>query len=127
MELRLEERIAAYRAGMTKRHPASREIRGQADRGVLDDVQRLEDFLFELALEPGDFVLSQRAMNRHSRRRSTRPRDQPVHLAHGGNHSTQERELLIPFGSAGYVALFHSTGRVSSSRPCDISAKTPDY
>jgi hypothetical protein len=72
--------------------------------GARDDLQRLEDFLVERAIESGDFDLPGRAMDaiRHELRiLHTNPFTCRI-----AEDNPFERELVIPFGSSGYVALF---------------------
>jgi plasmid stabilization system protein ParE len=73
-------------------------------REAREDLQRLEDFLVDMALERGDFDLPGRAVDaiRHEMRiLETNP--YTCRMAHS---SSLERELIIPFGASGYVALF---------------------
>ncbi len=73
-------------------------------REALEDLQRLEDFLIEQALEHGDFDLPIRAADaiQHELRiLATNP-----HTCRRAGDNTPERELVIPFGGTGYVALF---------------------
>lgn len=73
-------------------------------REALEDLQRLEEFLFELAIQHGDYDLPLRAVDaiRHEMRiLETNPY---TCRTAGGN--PLERELVIPFGGSGYVALF---------------------
>ena len=69
-----------------------------------DDLLRLRDFLVELALVHGDFNLPDRAVA--AIRKELRVLEtNPYTCRKVGSHS-RERELIIPFGSSGYVALF---------------------
>ena len=77
-------------------------------RKAEEDLRRLEDFLVEMALEHGDFDLPSRAMaaiRNEMRILGTNP-----FTCRMADASPYERELVIPFGSAGYVALFEITG-----------------
>jgi plasmid stabilization system protein ParE len=68
------------------------------------DLRRLENFLFELALEHGDFNLIERAMGEirsHFRILEINP-----FTCRMAESNPYERELVIPFGGTGYVALF---------------------
>lgn len=69
-----------------------------------DDLLRLEDFLIELALAHGDVHLPGRALLaiRHEMRvLQTNP-----YTCRQVGSNPRERELVIPFGGSGYVALF---------------------
>jgi len=73
-------------------------------REALEDLQRLEDFLVELALAHGDFDLPVRAVDaiRHELRiLQTNP-----YTCRKVGSNPLERELVVPFGGSGYVALF---------------------
>lgn len=73
-------------------------------RGARDDLLRLEDFLISLALQRGDFTLPERALEailRELRILETNP-----YTCRRASELPFGRELVIPFGSAGYVALF---------------------
>lgn len=75
-------------------------LTGQA----VEDLQRIEDFLVELALEHSDFDLPMRATDaiRHEMRiLQTNP-----YTCRKVGTNPLERELAIPFGGSGYVALF---------------------
>lgn len=72
-------------------------------RSARDDLLRLEGFLVELALQRGDLTLPERALNailRELRILETNP-----YTCRRAADKPFERELIIPFGSAGYVAL----------------------
>ena len=75
---------------------------------ALDDLRPIEDFLFEMSLEHGDDDLPRRAV--------AAIRDQlrilstnPFTCRKAGN-DPHERELVIPFGGTGYIALFRILG-----------------
>jgi plasmid stabilization system protein ParE len=73
-------------------------------REALEDLQRIEEFLVELALQRGDFDLPVRATDaiRHEMRiLETNP-----YTCRKVGSNPLERELIIPFGGSGYVALF---------------------
>lgn len=73
-------------------------------RQALEDLRRIEDFLIELALQHGDFDLPLRGVNaiRHEMRiLETNP-----YTCRKAGSNPLERELVIPFGGSGYVALF---------------------
>lgn len=73
-------------------------------REALEDLQRLEAFLIEQALEHGDFDLPSRAVDaiqREMRILVTNP-----YTCRRAGPGLRERELVIPFGGSGYVALF---------------------
>ena len=77
-------------------------------REALEDLQRLEDFLIELAVKHGDWDLPERAVDaieRELRILETNPFTCRIAF-----DDRLERELVIPFGSSGYVALFHIIG-----------------
>ena len=73
-------------------------------REALQDLERLETFLVELALEHGDFHLPLRAVEaieREMRILKTNP-----YTCRKVGDNPLERELVMPFGASGYVALF---------------------
>ena len=84
-------------------------------REALEDLLRLEDFLVEMALQQGDFELPGRAIDairgemRDARCEMRILETNPCtcRMAH---ENPLERELVIPFGSSGYVALFEVIG-----------------
>ncbi len=71
---------------------------------ALEDLQRIEDFLVELALEHGDFELPARAMR--AIRSEIRILETNPYTCRMAQDNPFERELIIPFGGSGYVALF---------------------
>lgn len=73
-------------------------------RGALEDLQRLEGFLLELALQHGDFDLPVRALD--AIQREMRILETNPYTCRKVGDNPLERELVIPFGSSGYVALF---------------------
>ncbi len=73
-------------------------------RGALEDLRRLEDFLVEQALEHGDFDLPVRAVD--AIRREMRILETNPYTCRKVGSNPLERELVIPFGASGYVALF---------------------
>lgn len=73
-------------------------------RGALEDLQRLEDFLVDQALEHGDFDLPVRAVD--AIRREMRILETNPYTCRKVGSNPLERELIIPFGASGYVALF---------------------
>lgn len=73
-------------------------------RGALEDLRRLEDFLVEQALEHGDFDLPARAVD--AIRREMRILETNPYTCRKVGSNPLERELVIPFGASGYVALF---------------------
>lgn len=77
-------------------------------RQALEDLQRIEDFLVELALEHGDFELPLRAAD--AIRRELRILETNPYTCRKAGGSPLERELLIPFGGSGFVALFEIIG-----------------
>ena len=79
-------------------------------REALEDLQRLEDFLVEVALEQGDFDLPGLAVD--AIRNEMRVLETNPYTCRKVGSNPLERELLIPFGRAGYVALFEIVGEV---------------
>ena len=81
-------------------------------REARDDLLRLEDFLVELALQHGDFDLPRRALQ--AIRREMGVLETNPYTCRKVSIRPRERELVIPFGNAGYVALFEiiSAGEV---------------
>jgi plasmid stabilization system protein ParE len=79
-------------------------------REALEDLQRLEDFLVEVALEQGDFDLPGRAID--AIRNEMRVLETNPYTCRKVGSNPLERELIIPFGRAGYVALFEIVGEV---------------
>ena len=73
-------------------------------RGALEDLQRLEGFLVELALQHGDFDLPVRALD--AIQRALRILETNPYTCRKVGDNPLERELVIPFGGSGYVALF---------------------
>lgn len=73
--------------------------------GALDDLQRIEDFLVELALRHGDFNLPTRAVQAIRQEIGVLSRN--PYTCRKTDHDPHERELIIPFGGSGFVALFH--------------------
>ena len=72
---------------------------------ALEDLQRLEDFLIDLALQHRDFDLPGRAIDAIQEEFRVLQRNPfTCRMASG---DPLERELVIPFGGTGYVALFH--------------------
>lgn len=72
------------------------------------DLARLEKFLEEAAVQSGDFDLLLRAVDAIVSEFELLSRN-PYTCRKTGDDPF-ERELIIPFGSAGYVALFHIVG-----------------
>ncbi len=73
-------------------------------REAKEDLQRLEDVLIEQVLVHGDFDLPARAVAA-IRLELRIPEANPYTCRKVGNNP-YERELVIPFGASGYVALF---------------------
>jgi plasmid stabilization system protein ParE len=73
-------------------------------RQALEDLQRIEQYLIELALEHGDFDLPLRATD--AIRREMRILETNPYTCRKVGNNALERELVIPFGGSGYVALF---------------------
>jgi plasmid stabilization system protein ParE len=76
-------------------------------REALDDLQRLEEFIVELASKHGDHDLPVRAIE--AIRREFRILQTNPYTCRKANSNPLERELVIPFGGSGYVALFEIT------------------
>jgi len=70
----------------------------------MEDLQRLEEFLVELAMQHGDFDLPLRAIDAIQHEVRILQTNPYTCRKVGGN--PLERELVIPFGGSGYVALF---------------------
>ena len=85
-------------------------------REAFEDLLRLEDFLVESALQHGDFDLPRRAIA--AIRREFRILETNPFTCRIADADRLERELVIPFGASGYVALF----RVISDREVVIAA-----
>jgi plasmid stabilization system protein ParE len=77
-------------------------------REALEDLQRLEEFLIEIALKHGDFDLPVRAVD--AIRREIRILETNPYTCRKVGSNPLERELIIPFGRSGYVALFEIIG-----------------
>lgn len=88
----------------------------QLTREALEDLQRLEEFLIEIALKHGDFDLPVRAVD--AIRREMRILETNPYTCRKVGSSPLERELIIPFGRSGYVALFE----IISEREVAVSA-----
>lgn len=73
-----------------------------------DDLARLEKHLERCALETGDFDLPSRAMDSLVAEFALLERN-PFTCRKTGS-DPHERELIIPFGRSGYLALFHIMG-----------------
>jgi plasmid stabilization system protein ParE len=76
-------------------------------REALEDLQRLEEFLVELASKHGDYDLPVRAIE--AIRREFRILETNPYTCRKAGSNPLERELVIPFGGSGYVALFEIT------------------
>lgn len=83
---------------------------------ALEDLMRLEDFLVEAALQHGDFDLPRRAVD--AIRAEFRILETNPFTCRIADDDRLERELVIPFGATGYVALF----RIISDREVAIAA-----
>lgn len=73
-------------------------------REALEDLLRLEDFLTDAAMEHGDSGLPQRAVA--AIRSELRILETNPFTCRIADTDRLERELVIPFGATGYVALF---------------------
>mgnify|MGYP003471808724 FL=1 len=76
-------------------------------REALEDLERLEEFLVESASKHGDYDLAVRAIE--AIRREFRILETNPYTCRKAGSNPLERELVIPFGGAGYVALFEIT------------------
>lgn len=74
-------------------------------REALEDLQPLEDFLMDIALQREEWVLPSRAMAAIKTEFEVLERN--PFTCRIAFDDRLERELVIPFGAAGYVALFH--------------------
>lgn len=83
---------------------------------ALEDLMRLEDFLIESALQHGDFDLPRRAVA--AIRSEFRILETNPFTCRIAEEDRLERELVIPFGASGYVALF----RIISDREVVVAA-----
>jgi plasmid stabilization system protein ParE len=73
-------------------------------RDALEDLQRIEEFLVELAIQHSDFDLPIRAADAILSEMRVLERNPYTCRKVGSN--PLERELVIPFGGSGFVALF---------------------
>ena len=73
-------------------------------REAREDLQRLEEFLTENALEHGDFELPMRAVD--AIHREMRVLETNPYTCRKVGTNPLERELIIPSGNSGHVALF---------------------
>ena len=91
-------------------------------REAREDLQRLEDFLVEMALEHGDLDLPGRAVD--AIRNEMRILETNPYTCRMAHSNPLEGELIIPFGGSGYVALFEiiSDDEVAVQR-CATSAR----
>jgi len=85
-------------------------------REALEDLLRLEDFLVESALQYGDWDLPRRAIT--AIRTEFRILETNPFTCRIADADRLERELVIPFGASGYVAMF----RVISEREVVVAA-----
>jgi plasmid stabilization system protein ParE len=85
-------------------------------REAVEDLQRLDAFLLEVALKHGDWELPDRALL--AIRREFRILETNPFTCRLAFDDRLERELVIPFGALGHVALFH----VVSEREIVVSA-----
>lgn len=77
-------------------------------REALEDLVRLEAFLIEQALVHGDFDLPLRAMD--AIQDALRILQTNPYTCRKACDDPRQRELVIPFGASGYVALFEVIG-----------------
>lgn len=85
-------------------------------REALEDLERIEEFLVELALQHGDFDLPGRAVD--AILREMRILESNPYTCRKVGSNPLERELVIPFGGTGYIALFE----IISDREVAVSA-----
>ena len=71
---------------------------------ALEDLTRIEDFLIELALQHADYGLPARALDAIRSEFSILQRN--PYTCRVAEANPLERELIIPFGGSGYLALF---------------------
>lgn len=71
---------------------------------ALEDLQRIEQFLIELALQHGDYDLPLRAVQAISR--EMRILETNPYTCRKAASNSLERELVIPLGTTGFVAQF---------------------
>ena len=83
---------------------------------ALQDLMRLEDFLVEAAMQHGDFDLPRRAVA--AIRAEFKILETNPFTCRKADEDGMERELVIPFGASGYVALF----RITSDREVAVAA-----
>jgi plasmid stabilization system protein ParE len=77
-------------------------------REAKDDLARLERFLEKCASDSGDRELPSRALDAIITEFAVLARN--PHTCRKTGDDPGERELIIPFGKSGYVALFHIVG-----------------
>jgi plasmid stabilization system protein ParE len=85
-------------------------------REAVEDLGRLEDFLIDRAFEYGDWNLPSRAIA--VIRRELRILERNPFTCRIAFDDPLERELIIPFGASGYVALF----RILSDKEVAVTA-----
>lgn len=85
-------------------------------REAAEDLVRLEDFLIDRAFEHGDWELPNRAMA--AIRKEFRILQRNPFTCRIAFDDRLERELVIPFGASGYVALF----RILSDKEVAVTA-----
>ena len=83
---------------------------------AVEDLQRLEEFVIDLASKHGDWELPARAME--AIRREFGVLESNPFTCRIAFDDRLERELVIPFGASGYVALF----RIVSHHEVVVSA-----
>lgn len=81
-------------------------------REAWEDLQRLEDFLVDMALEHGDLDLPGRAVD--AIRNEMRVLQTNPYTCRKVSSNPRERELIIPFGGSGYVARSRSSAITKS-------------
>lgn len=80
------------------------DFRVDLTREALEDLERLESFLIDVAIEHGDHDLPGRAID--AIRQAFRILETNPYTCRKVGGDPMERELVIPFGDSGYVALF---------------------
>lgn len=90
-----------------------------------EDLLRLFDFLLERASDAGDLDLAQRAIN--AVRDGLKLLEQFPFTCRKVGSSPFLRELIIPFGHAGYVALFEVVDRQTVAVAAVRHQREDDY
>ena len=94
-------------------------------REAVEDLQRLEAFPLDIALKHGDRELPDRALL--AIRREFRILEANPFTCRIAFDDRLERELVIPFGASGYVALFHVVSEREIVVPAIRHQREDDY